>query len=157
MRSLVGTFLFAVSAAATFATGAPVPKHLMKVAPAGLNDRWELASHRFGDKPLPVEGRTVLELAPGALVLTTNAGEATEARIRGVLAHDAQVRRLSVTARRDSQGRPVNPDVAYGYVLDGDKLLLATRFGAANGELTAGDPGAPGANDYTMVLTRAKK
>ncbi|MCI0703086.1 MAG: hypothetical protein L0241_18570 [Planctomycetia bacterium] len=161
MRTLA-LALFAVGVTLVASVGAmvaaaPVPKHLMKAPPSDLDGKWQFESMRRGAKPFDVPpGAQTLEFRKDVLITVYHSGAENQVISTAVLTHDPTKKRFSATRHQDINGRIVNPDVTYGYAIDGDKLILATSQGP-NLAFGAADPLKPGENDVVVVLTRVKK
>lgn len=144
-------------------SAAPVPKHLMKEAEnteqSKLQGTWKLESVSLGNMPLQAGGQNALEMTlefRGDKMSGNSQGKALSATIKLDVADG--VNRLATinTQTTDNQGKPAKEeDVTFGYVIDGDKLTLATTMG---GKVKgAVDPTKPGNDTVVLVLTRIKE
>jgi len=145
------------------AGAAPVPKHLVKEADSSeqgkLQGRWKLESISLANMPVPVGGKELemtLEIRGDTLTATTM-GRVTTAKVK-IDAADG-LKRLAATNIQtlNADGKPIGKedDAAFGYTLEGDKLVLASNIGGT-GKGNAADPAKPGDSTAVMVLTRIK-
>ncbi|MCI0703084.1 MAG: hypothetical protein L0241_18560 [Planctomycetia bacterium] len=147
---------------------APVPKHLMKEPGSDkgkLQGKWKLQSLRLGG--MDVGGDLaggidmVLEFRGDKLIVTANiGGNGTMTGTADVKIESGAVKRISSSniQTTDGNGKPINTGAkndAFGYLLEGDKLILAATPGGGDGN-TLADPNKPDKNTMIMVLTRVK-
>jgi uncharacterized protein (TIGR03067 family) len=147
---------------------APVPKHLMKEAEntdqAKLQGKWKVESVGFEGTPVTKDANGpddahVLTLEIRGDQLTVTGGNNFTAKIK--LDTDGGVKRCTTVGAQklDQDGKPAGKeaDVAFGYIIDGDKLTLAERINPrGNKATTVDDPSKPGTGALLWVFTRVK-
>jgi uncharacterized protein (TIGR03067 family) len=145
---------------ASAALAAPVPKHLMKDGDNGdlakLQGKWKLVSLQFGETELrggvAADLNMVFEFRGDSMTVTAN-DQTVKAKIK-LDTIDGFKRFATIDIQKVSMdGKPVGKeeDATFGYLLDGDKLTLAT-----SSEKTPVNPAKPVDTAVLMVLSRVK-
>jgi uncharacterized protein (TIGR03067 family) len=155
--------LLACTASAGTAGAAPVPKHLVKEAEnteqSKLQGKWKLESIEIGGMnlglPETIDG--TFEFRGDKLTVAMQ-GQTVTATVKLDSADGLKRLATTNTQKVGADGKPLGKedDATFGYVLDGDKLMIGTRPNAAGRGSGPIDPKKPGEGGVVMVLTRVK-